>query len=53
MYYIAQCGNLVPHVFGKHFVKVTFLQKKLRTKEFDETFIDETQIPFIFLNCAL
>ena len=38
---VSQCGNccdLVSHIFGKNFVKVTFLLKKLLKSWFDEIF---------------
>ena len=49
----AQCGNccnLVSHIFGKNFVKVTFLLKKL-LKSFNEIFFGETKF-FVFPHCG-
>ena len=53
--YCAQCGNycdLVSHIFGKNFVKVTFLPKKSLKSRFDEKIFGETEF-FVFPHCAV
>ena len=50
-----QCGNccdLVSHIFGKNFVKLTVLLRKLQKSWFNEIFFGETKF-FVFLHCAI
>ena len=54
MYHRAQCGNccaIVSYIFGKNFVKVTFILKKSLKSYFDENFFGETKF-FTFPHCA-
>ena len=49
-----QCGNyenLLPHIFGKNFVKVIVLLKKSLNSWFDEIFFSERKF-FIFQHCG-
>ena len=44
----AKCGNYgnsLASIFGKNFVKVTVLLKKLLNKRFDEIFFSESKFP--------
>ena len=51
---VVWCGNngnlLSSHIFGKNFVKITFLLKKLLESWFDEFFLSDSKI-FIFPHC--
>ena len=45
-------GNILSHIFGKNFVKVTALLKELLKSWFDEIFFGESNF-FLFPHCDM